>query len=446
MPITVHEPARETPVAYDADLCIVGGSCTGVFAAVRAARLGLRVALIEANSILGGMAVAAQVTEWQSIYDAYFDRVIIGGLSIELMDRLKRRRAVEVVPKGHRAGFRFNAAEMAVELDELVRENGIRLFLNARCVTAIREGDVIRAAVLEDKGGRRAVTAKVFVDASGDGDLLRQGGFDAYKRDTLQPANLQAIVAGYEHVPGDQIAAAIKALADEYGYPTANSLPWPNTIPDAPLLRNVFGPRVNGVDTSDADQLTDALVNNRRYHRALCELLEKFTGSPLTLVSFAPMLGIRETFHAACQHSLTTDELLSGEQFPDAIANGTYPVDIHSATGTFLRYLDGRDEIVATDGTRRWERWRDESVTPRCYHVPFRSLIPKAAANVLIAGRLIDADPGAFGAVRVMVTTNQMGEAVGVASALAVRDGVNVGDVDPTLLRKTLADGGAIVL
>ena len=65
----IAEPARATPVCHEADLCVVGGSCTGVFAAVRAARLGLSVAVIEQNTVLGGMAVAAQVNEWHSIND-----------------------------------------------------------------------------------------------------------------------------------------------------------------------------------------------------------------------------------------------------------------------------------------------------------------------------------------------------------------------------------------
>jgi len=55
----VFEPAREVPVVWEGDLCVIGGSCTGVFAAVRAARLGLRVAVVENHTIFGGMATAA---------------------------------------------------------------------------------------------------------------------------------------------------------------------------------------------------------------------------------------------------------------------------------------------------------------------------------------------------------------------------------------------------
>lgn len=58
---TVREPARETPVVHECDVCVVGGSCTGVFAAVAAARLGAKVALIESNGFFGGVATASLV-------------------------------------------------------------------------------------------------------------------------------------------------------------------------------------------------------------------------------------------------------------------------------------------------------------------------------------------------------------------------------------------------
>lgn len=158
------------------------------------------------------------------------------------------------------------------------------------------------------------------------------------------------------------------------------------------------------------------------------------------------MLGVRETWHARCAHELKGEELLRGEAFPDAIARGTYPVDIHSDSGTILRYLDGREEVVARDGSKTWRRWRDESeLTPPFYSVPFRSLVPQNAKNLLIAGRLIDADAQAFGGVRVMVNCNQMGEAAGVAAFLGVQCGLDAAQIDAARLRQTLGAGGSLL-
>ena len=99
------------------------------------------------------------------------------------------------------------------------------------------------------------------------------------------------------------------------------------------------------------------------------------------------------------------------------------------------------------DSGVEWGRWRDESIaTPRCYYVPYRSLVPRDATNVLVAGRVLDADRDAFGGVRVMVNMNQTGEAAGVASALALRADVEVGEVDTGTLRESLAAGGSIMI
>lgn len=445
---TIHEPARETPVVFEADLCVAGGSCTGIFAAVRAARLGLKVAVVEQNTLFGGMAVAAQVNVWNSTLDAYHEQPVIGGLTMEVVNRLRRRGAVQEIEPGKRNQFYFNSAELCVELDELVREHNIRPFLSTRVVAAMREGNRVSALVIEDKSGRRAIRAKYFIDASGDGDLIRRAGFEAYQRDKLQPANLQALIQGFDEMKGDYVNQSIRTRADEFNYPRDNSSPWMMVWPGAPGIYNTFGPRLNGVDASDADDLSKTLIEARRIHRALLDMVKAESGGQqLNVVAWAHALGVRETWHARCLHELKVDEILNGEKFPDAIANGTYPVDVHSAEGTLLRYLDGREEIVRRDSGHEWGRWRDESiVTPRCYHIPYRSLVPKEAENVLVAGRVLDADRDAFGGVRVMVNMNQTGEAAGTAAAIALQNDLPVAQVDAKVLRATLAEGGSIIL
>lgn len=76
------------------DICVLGGSCTGVFAAVRAARLGARVAIVEKQNAFGGVATNAFVNIWHSLKDAEFKREIIAGLTAEVIDRLSARDAV----------------------------------------------------------------------------------------------------------------------------------------------------------------------------------------------------------------------------------------------------------------------------------------------------------------------------------------------------------------
>jgi hypothetical protein len=155
---------------------------------------------------------------------------------------------------------------------------------------------------------------------------------------------------------------------------------------------------------------------------------------------------VRETWHALCQHRLSGEEVLHGLTFLDSIAQGTYPVDIHSAEGTLPRYLDGREERIARDGSRTWHRWHpDDTPVPACYHIPYRSLLPLDAENLLVTGRLLDADRVAFGGVRVMVNMNQTGEAAGVATALAFETNQPLRALNvAALCAKLTADGSAL--
>lgn len=441
----LSEPPREVPVVGEFDLCVIGGSCTGVFAAVRAARLGLSVALVERNILFGGMAAAAQVNEWHSLHDLSGKRQVIGGLTHEIIERLRRRHAVHDHVRDSGPSYRFNSAELAHCLDELVLEHKVRLFLQTSFTEAQREGHRVTAAIIEDKSGRRAIRARFFIDASGDGDLLRRAGFRAWQHEAMQPVSYQMLVGGLG-TPREawELWQRVKDRAAEFHYPLENATPWFVQYPPSDAVLNVFGARMNGVDASDADAQTLAILEARRRQRALLEMLrsESREKTPHAL-ALAHALGIRETWHAKCLHRLTGDELLGGVSFPDTIAHGTYPVDVHGREGTLLRYLDGRETLVRHDGSEVKRRWRVEGAeTPLYYQIPFRSLVPEQAENLLIAGRLIDADQEAFGAVRVMVTMNQTGEAAGVAAVLALQSGVSPAKIPHETLRRALEDGG----
>ena len=79
---TMTEPARQLSCLPEADVVVAGGSCTGVFAAVRAARLGARVAIIERQNCFGGMATAGAVNIWHSLLDTEDRNPIIAGLML----------------------------------------------------------------------------------------------------------------------------------------------------------------------------------------------------------------------------------------------------------------------------------------------------------------------------------------------------------------------------
>jgi len=450
---TIREEPREIPIAADCDICVIGGSCTGVFAAVSAARLGAKVAVVEDNGFFGGVATASLVNIWHSIYDTTGKKQIIAGLTTEVIERLKKRSAVFVSKPTESRHFVLNTEELKTELDELVMEAGVRPFLHTRFVSPIMKDGRLVAIAVEDKSGRRAIRASYFVDATGDGDLIARMGLPSYKRDHLQPPTTCAIIRGLAEIKKNHPEFSLNRAAFDPQHPKAlkAGFLWSAGVPGSQDDTMVAGTRVFGADCSDADQLTKAEIEGRRQVRAMCDILrENFVDDEsVPLAALPAKIGIRETRHAHCHHQLTETEVLTGKRFPDAIANGTYRVDIHHADkpGITFRYLDGREEYVAPNEARKVGRWRDEvSENPTFYQIPYRSLIPQGANNVLAAGRIIDADQGAFGAIRVMVNCNQTGEAAGTASYLALNEGTSVAKVDIEKLRKTMQKKGAIII
>ncbi|UCD50733.1 MAG: FAD-dependent oxidoreductase [Phycisphaerales bacterium] len=452
----IREAPRQTPVVHDCDICIIGGSCTGVFAAVRAARLGASVALVEGNGFFGGVATAAKVNIWHSRYDTAGQREIIGGLAVELIERLVRRSSARIHEKSNPSRYAvFNSAEMIMELDRMIGEQKrIRPFLHALFVDGIVEQGRMTHAIIEDKSGRRAIGARYFIDATGDADVLARIGLPVRKDDALQPPTMCAFLAGLDAVrqanPDFRLA---QAIYDKQRF--ANALDpgfvWAAEAVGLPGVTMVAGTRVFSADCSDADQLTRASMEGRRQVRAIRDILhDNFNGGDAVAVGALPTrIGVRETRHLVSRHCLKEREVLEGVRFDDAIANGSYRVDVHHAGrgGLTFRYLDGR-EVTVVPGKKHVERrWRPERPeSPTFYQIPYRSLVPQNSVNVLCAGRMLDADRGAFGAARVMVNCNQMGEAAGTACCLALQGGSAVGDVDTRQLRRTLAGGGSIIV
>lgn len=449
---TIQEPPRKTPIAYDCDICIVGGSCTGVFAAITAARLGARVAIIENMGHFGGTATASKVCVWHTNMNSTYEHDIFAGLTMELIDRLKARDSV--IDKGPNpyAQFVFLPDEMSIELDMMVVEAGVRPFLHTRFVGCVKSDDgEVAAAIIEDKSGRRAIKAALFIDATGDADLVYQMGLPTRKSDHLQPPTTCAIIQGVQAVTDVPSMQFLRENVFDPKYP--NALPkghlWTASLPGEDTIM-VAGTRVHGADCSDPDQLTQAEIEGRRQVRAIVDILRSQPGGEaIKLYGLASRIGIRETRHAICEHQLTEKEVLYGQRFDDAVLNGSYTVDIHltDEDGIIFRSLDGVEKIIMADGSRTIGRWREETENlPTFYQMPYRAMVPKGAKNVLVAGRCVDADPGAFGAIRVMVNANQMGQAAGVAAYLALNASQSVCEVDAAKLRSTLSDTGALVL
>ncbi len=444
----IYEPARALPIFHEADICVIGGSCTGLFAAVRAARLGARVVIVEKDNCFGGVATSAMVNIWHSLWDTVGERQIIAGLTEEVIDRLERRGVVQRYERTNPSrGVTFNSEELKIELDELATEAGIAICLHTQFAAPCFDGGSLVAIAVENKSGRGAIRAKLFIDASGDGDLADRAGCASYFAHQLQPATACARFSGWDTL-GERAKTyghLLRERAAAFGLPPGFA--WGAQVPGA----NTFllaATRIHGCNPANADALSAAEIEGRRQVRAIQDLLRAAVPeSRVRLEALPSRLGLRESRHVRCAYQLTGDDVLQGRPFADVIAQGSYRVDIHhqDKPGITLRYLDGTEEYCQPGYPNVRSRWRPEMAdNPTFYQIPYRALLPRnGPTNLIVAGRMMDMDPIAHAAVRVMVNLNQTGEAAGVAAVLALNLAEGFPAVDPAALQRALVAGGS---
>jgi len=442
----IIEPIKEIPVIEDVDICVIGGSCTGVFAAIRAARLGARVVIIEKQNSFGGVATQGLVNVWHSLYDTEKRIQIIGGLTEEVLKRLEKRQAVleKNAPCGH---FILNTEELKIDLDEMISEHkNITPFFHTYYTSPFVEEGHLTAVIIENKDGRQAIKAKVFIDASGDGDLSYNMGIPFTLDKHLQPPTTCAKISNL-CPEGVKIKELIKAHREEFNLERDSG--WSGNIPGCDdAIRMHAETHVFNTNAADAKALTQAEIEGRRQIRAVMDIIRKYEPSQnMSLISLASYIGIRETRRFHGEYQLSEEDVLFGRDFEDTIGNGSYVVDIHNPVngGFVFKYLDGTQVKHDFYGSEKG-RWRPETEeNPTYYQIPYRTMINRHVDNLILAGRTISTDKGAFGAVRVMVNLNQTGEAAGVAAWLALDSNHHVYDIDTVKLQKLLIDGGSII-
>ena len=439
------EPAKQVPVVYEADVCVVGGSCTGVFAAVRAARLGARVVIVEKQNRLGGVACSGLVNIWHSMHDIYFKERIVSGLSEEIVQRLLKQGAAELSCNVSTA-IRFNPIALTYELDKLVKEHRIKTYLHTYYAGLKISDEHIDAIWIENKDGRGAISARFFIDATGDGDLMRDLEIEGYRHAAIQPPSSCFLLKGM--TPYEMISSLVREhgaevdLDDDWG--------WFGHVPGLEGISFRADNHVFGVDCSRADDRTEAEFEGRRRAFALEQLLKRYVSDNYGIVCLCSEIGIRETVHYRTRYMANAGDLLHGKRFTDGILNGTYPIDIHHSedNGITFKYLDGSMRIEYGKGSKCIKsNWRDqEGLTgdpAPYYQVPFNVMVQEKCSNVIAAGRMLHADQGAFGALRVMINLNQMGEAAGVAAYLSIDGSMPVQQLDGVKVRQLLARGGS---
>ena len=185
----------------EADVVVVGGGTSGVFAAISAAKTGAKTILVEKNSVLGGTMTVANVN-FPGLFFAWGKQIISGPCweSIERTIALGGAQMPEISfkPVKHwHEQIRLNRFVYINVLFEMCKEAGVEIICNSMISDIIRDNNYLKL-IVTDKNGLCLIKTKTAVDATGDATLTQLAGYPVEKSPKQQPATLQNHISGYD--------------------------------------------------------------------------------------------------------------------------------------------------------------------------------------------------------------------------------------------------------
>jgi hypothetical protein len=421
---------KSLEIAAQYDVVVIGSGPAGICAAVSAARMGAKTALIERYGTLGGNLTNGAVAP-------ILGSVSRGTLRDELIVRLG-------VPDSDETGATqqthdFEKAKRV--LIDFAHEAGVKIYLQTPVVDTITDGKRLTGIVISQKTGMKVIRAKSFVDASGDGDVAYFAGAEyEMGRDgdsLLQPVTLMFRLQGVEedaltcigeldHVTykGERFLDYTTRLCNE-GHLPPNSASVRSFRTAVPGERVINTTQSNGISALSSDDLERAEIDLRAQIETVTDFLRNYVDGYQNcfVKSTANTLGVRETRRFIGQYMLEDLDLRTGRRFEDVIVHkASFIVDIHNPAGS-----------AQAEGV-------PEEVIP--YDIPLRSLIPKSLDGLVLAGRCISGTHRAHASYRVMSICMAIGEAAGVAAALAAQKEIMPRDIDFHEVQKVLIERG----
>ena len=390
------------------DLVVIGGGIAGISAAVSAARLGLKVALVHDRPVLGGN----NSTEV---------RVRLGGGigrdPYPNLGNLLKEFAHDVTPS---AEAPENYQEWKKE-KILADEPGITLFRSCQAVGVDMQGSRIRRVRVRNiqTGQLGLLTAPLFADCTGDGNLGVFAGADhAYGRESSDRY-------GEETAPAHPDSLVLGASVQWNTRVSEDSVPFPEfefgfSFNERNVCRDTAGKWSweTGFDKDmvlDAERIRDfelmAIYSNWSYLKNRSSSAAAFSDRELDWVAF--ILGKRESRRLLGDVVLTERDIDLRREYPDAAVTMTWPIDLHSAS---------RSNAEAFGGLAFRASSRHKKIDP--YPIPYRCFYSRNVDNLFMAGRDISVSHVVLGAARVMRTCSMMGEVVGMAASVCRRHGV----------------------
>lgn len=410
------------------NIIVAGGGIAGISAAVKAARHCKNVLLIEHYGFVGGMSTAGMVSPFMKY--AINDVPLVRGVFEEIEMKMIENNGM--ISNG------FYGSAFRVAAFELLNETKVDILFHAEIIGVHKEENKISSVEVMIGGKKINLHASVFIDTTGDAQLLYLGNFPWAKGDE-QNGNLQTMtlffrmaninidaiknyavqnkhdffdwliydfekdkiisVAGFFSFVNKAIQE--KRLPEEIGYIFFTTLPGSGEA-------SFNTSNILSLDASFSSQLTKAELIGRRQVKQVVALLQSdipgFENS--TLLETAVQVGVRETRRAVGDYIITGEDVRHANKFNDAIARACYGVDIHGQKNE----------------SSKMEYLRDGEY----YEIPMSALFVSGCDNLLAAGRCISSTREGHSALRIQPTSAATGEACGAVAALSINDNCNI--------------------
>jgi hypothetical protein len=382
---------------------------------------------VERLGFCGGTPVAAGIHTLDAVRSCQnYAEIVVAGFAAKFIERTIALGGGATEDNPGEALI-LHPEYMKVAFDMLLREAGADVLFNALAINApVAEGRVtgLELALLD---GNATVECDTVIDCTGDAAIVFQAGA-AWNMDSSLQALTYHFRMGNVH-PGrnwEWFENACREAVDRHapdGFLYGG--PWIIRLNETEISLN--STRVTG-NPVDPEERSRAGEQARADMLRLVDILKKTVPElhDSYLVTGATDLHVRESRKLVGAMTLTEEDISTCRIFPDAIAYGAWPFDIHPTDGSIGVHIHKENAL-------------------RPYGIPYRCLVPESMDGLLVAGKAISTTHAAHGSTRVPGTSLATGQAAGVAAALASRNKVRARDVEIESLRRELTRQGAIL-
>ena len=407
------------------DVIVVGAGPAGVAAAVSAGRNGAKTLLIESLGRVGGVSTAGMMS--------HFTGRVGNPLYHEILERAAQKNSYE---KG-KIKVQIDPELLTLTYIEMLEEASVDILLYTTFCDVIMKNDTVTGVICHSKNGFSAYSAKVVIDASGDGDVAFKSGAKYFKgRENdgrMQPATLMFKVGGVDMdravfsstfetlIPTEK--GELQALAKEkLPSPAGHVLLYRSTIPGIVTCNMT---NVIDIDGTNAEDLTKAEIICRKQMPLIVEFLREYAPGyeNCYVVGSASLIGIRETRHFKGVKTITKEEIVDAVQHEDAVVFDAYfNFDVHNITGSGLDKTGCQKHFTQKKG----------------YTIPYGCMVPEKIDGLLLSGRNISGTHMAHANYRAMPICVGIGNACGVAAAIAAKSERQPRDIGASEIREKM--------